>query len=165
MTTGLADFFKYNRWANLTLLDLCAELSDEQLDATTPGTYGSIRDTLWHILSCEEGYVRHFTGTTPLPPLKEMAEFPGFAELRRRAERSGSELITIAEQRDLSETFWLDGGAYESPAIIVLIQAINHGVDHRSQIATILSLQGIEPPDLAGWGYNEAMLAERDKKR
>ena len=38
MTTGLPDFFKYNLWANLRLLDACIQLSDEQLDANMIGT-------------------------------------------------------------------------------------------------------------------------------
>ncbi|HZS76639.1 MAG TPA: DinB family protein [Ktedonobacteraceae bacterium] len=33
---------------------------------------------------------------------------------------------------------------------------INHGIDHRSQIDTLLSEQGIEPPGLNGWSYNDA---------
>jgi len=45
MTIGLPDFFKYNLWANLRLLDACAHLSDAQLDATTRGTFGSVRET------------------------------------------------------------------------------------------------------------------------
>jgi uncharacterized damage-inducible protein DinB len=157
MPTGLPDFFKYNLWANLRLLDACAQLSDAQLDATMKGVYGSVREILMHIFAAEEGYVSSFTGTTPAPPLKELTTFPGFDELRRRAERSGNELITIADQRNLSQLFHLDGGTYDAPAIIVLIQAINHAIDHRSQIATLLSQQGIELPDLDGWGYNDAM--------
>ncbi len=157
MTTGLSDFFQYNLWANLRLLDACEQLSNAQLDATMIGTFGSVREILMHLFGSEEGYVRSFTGTTPTPPLKELTTFAGFDELRRRAERSGKELITIAEQRNLSEIFYLDGGTYESPAIIVVIQAIDHGIDHRSQIATMLSQQGIEPPDLDAWAYNDAM--------
>ncbi|MGB8346195.1 MAG: DinB family protein [Ktedonobacteraceae bacterium] len=157
MTTGLPDFFKYNLWANLRLLDACAQLSDAQLDATTTGIFGSVRETLMHLFAAEEVYVRSFTGTTPIPSLKEFTTFAGFDELRRRAERSGKELITIAEQRDLSQIFYLDDGTYEAPAIIVVIQSINHGIDHRSQIATLLSQQDIEPPDLDGWSYNDAM--------
>jgi uncharacterized damage-inducible protein DinB len=156
MTTGLPDFYRYNLWANLRLLDACAQLSDAQLDATLGGTFGSIRETLMHIFSAEEGYVRHFTGTAPTPRLKEMSTFPGFDELRRRAELSGRTLITIAEQGDLDQIFYLDNGTYEVPAIIVLIQAINHAIDHRSQISTLLSQQGIEPPELDGWAYNDA---------
>ena len=156
MSTGLPDFFTYNLWANLRLLDACTQLSDAQLDATAKGTFGSVRDTLMHLFAAEEGYVRHFTGTSPTPPLKGMTTFPGFDELRRRAERSGKELITIAEQGDLNQIFHLDGGTYDAPAIVVLIQAINHAIDHRSQIATLLSQQDIEPPDLDGWSYNDA---------
>ena len=44
MTTGLPDFFKYNLWANLRLLDACEQLSDAQLNATTTGTFGSVRE-------------------------------------------------------------------------------------------------------------------------
>ena len=157
MSTGLSDFFKYNLWANLRLLDACAQLSDAQLDATMKGTFGSVRETLMHLLAAEEVYARHFTGTSPTPRLKELTTFPGFDELRRRAELSGNELITIAEQGDLSQIFHLDEGTYEAPAIIILIQAIDHGIDHRSQIATLLSQQGIEPPALDAWAYNDAM--------
>lgn len=157
MTTGLPDFFKYNLWANLRLLDACAHLSDEQLDATTKGVYGSVREILMHIFSSDEGYARHFTGTSLTPWLEETNPFPGFDELRRRAKSSGEALITIAEQEDLSRILYLDDGTYEAPAMIILIQAINHAVDHRSQISTLLSQQGIEPPDLDGWSYNDAM--------
>jgi hypothetical protein len=32
-------------------------------------------------------------------------------------------------------------------------QAVNHGVEHRTNITTILFQQGIQPPDLDGWEY------------
>ncbi len=159
MTTGLSDFFQYNLWANLRLLEACSHLSDAQLDATTKGTFGSVRETLMHLFSAEEGYARHFnfTGAAPTPPLKELTTFPGFDELRRRAERSGKELGAVAERADLSQILHLDGGTYDAPVIVVLIQAVNHGIDHRSQIATLLSHQDVMPPDLDGWAYNDAM--------
>ncbi len=160
MTTGLPDFFKYNLWANLRLLDACAQLSDAQLDATTKGTFGSVRETLMHLFAAEEGYVRALTGKIPTPPLADLTHFPDFDELRRRAKGSGEALITFAEQGEqgkLSQILHLDGGTYDAPVIVVLIQAINHAIDHRSQIATLLSQQDIEPPDLDGWSYNDAM--------
>ena len=159
MTIGLPDFFQYNLWANLRLLDACAQLSDAQLDATMAGTFGCVRETLMHMFASEEGYARHwqFTGAPPIPPLKELTTFPGFDELRRRAERSGKELLAVAEQGKLDQILSLDEGTYEAPVIVVLIQAINHGIDHRSQMATLLSQQNIEPPDLDGWSYNDAM--------
>jgi len=159
MTTGLPEFFKYNLWANLRLLDACAQLSDAQLDETMQGTFGSVRETLMHIFTSEEGYARHFnfTGPTPTPWLQDFTEFPGFAELRQRAERSGKELIAIAEQGDLDKILHLDGGTYDASVIIVLIQAMDHASDHRSQIATLLSQQNITLPGLDSWAYNDAI--------
>jgi len=65
--------------------------------------------------------------------------------------------FTVAEQGELNQIFHLDGGTYDAPVIVVLIQAVNHAIDHRSQIATLLSQQDIEPPDLDGWSYNDVM--------
>jgi len=157
MTPGLRGFFEYNLWANLRLLDTCASLSDAQLDETMSGTFGSIRETLLHIFSSEEGYARSVTGTAPIPRLEELTAFPGFDELRQRAEQSGNRLITASEQAKMDKILYLDEGTYPAPVIIVMIQAINHGVDHRSQIATLLSQQGIEPPELDSWAYNDTM--------
>ena len=159
MTTGLADFFKYTLWANLRLLDACAHLSDAQLDATTRGMFGSVRQTLIHIFAGEEGYVQRFTGTLPTPRLQELTTFPGFDELRRRAKMSGEALIAIAEQWEPSQVLHLayQGQSDEVPAIFVLIQAVNHAVDHRSQVATQLGQQDVTPPELDGWAYYGAM--------
>ncbi len=37
-----------------------------------------------------------------------------------------------------------------------LAQVIHHGTDHRSQVCTILSTLGIEPPEIDVWAYGEA---------
>ena len=84
MIAGLPDLYRFNLWANLRLLDVCAELSDAQLDATTNGTFGSVRETLKHMLASEEGYARTLTGKSPTPRLEDLTQFPDFDELRRR---------------------------------------------------------------------------------
>lgn len=157
MSTGLSDFFKHNLWANLCLLDACSHLTNEQLDATIVGVYGSIRETLMHLFIAEEGYASRFsfTGAAPTPPLKEFTTFAGFDVLRQRAERSGKELEAIAEQADLTQVLHLDNGTYDAEVIIVIMQAINHGVDHRSQISTILTQIGLSPISLDAWDYND----------
>ena len=52
----LTTIFKHHLWANQTLFKVCAGLTDEQLDATVKGTYGTIRNTLEHIALAERGY-------------------------------------------------------------------------------------------------------------
>ena len=155
MNKALADFFKHNLWANLSLLAACANLLDAQLDAPTKGTFGSIRETLMHIFAAEEGYVQRFTGQRPAPALHERDPFPGFDQLRQRARKTGEALIAIAEQWEPSQILHLSyqGQSNDVPAIFVLIQAVNHATDHRSQVATLLSQQDITPPELDGWTY------------
>ena len=163
--TGLVDYFRYNLWANRRLLDACARLSDAQLDApAATGSFGSVRETLLHLFTAEEGYARHyrFTGQAPTPRLADLSTFPGVDELRQRAHNSGEELIAVAQRGDLGRILSLDAGTYEAPVIIVLIQALTHGSDHRSQIATLLSQQGVALPDLDGWAYNDALHAQLD---
>ncbi len=167
MSAGLADFYRYNLWANQSLLDECERLTDAQLDASAIGVYGSVRAILMHLFSSEEGYAGRVGGQAPGPRLMESDAFPGFDELRRRATQSGQALIAFAEKAtevDLTRILHLDEGTYDAPVYIVLIQAINHAIDHRSQIATVLSQQGIELPDLAAWGYNDAVVTPQNPR-
>jgi uncharacterized damage-inducible protein DinB len=167
MSAGLADFFRYNLWANQALLDFCERLTDAQLDATAAGVYGSVREILIHTFDSEEVYAARVGGQLPTSRLASLPSFPGFNELRRRAEQSGQALIAFAEtatEADLTRILHLDDETYDAPVYINLIQAINHGIDHRSQIATVLSQQGVELPDLAAWGYNDAVVTPGNPK-
>lgn len=158
MNAGWADFYRHNLWANLHLLDACAQLTDEQLDASAPGTYGRIRDTLVHLFRAEASYLAQLTQR---PPERRLSpdEFPGVEALREHARRSGEGLIAVATTVDpahiLQGTY--QGEPYEMPVIVPLMQAIHHAADHRSQIATALSQLGIEPPNLSVWAYDEEL--------
>ena len=39
------------------------------------------------------------------------------------------------------------------PGSLILIQAVNHGTEHRCQVSAILTQLGIEPPEMDGWTY------------
>lgn len=155
MTPLLRPFFQYHGWATLRILDACTPLSDAHLDTSVPGTFGSVRATLVHIIAAEEGYVRLFSGQHLTPPLREDAPFPGFPELRQRAQRCGESLLTIVAHFNPDQRFHLsdEGQVYEVPAILVLIQAINHAAEHHAQIATILSQHRIVLPELNSWAF------------
>src|SRR5260221_4226363 len=53
----IADAFGHHGWANVRLIDACSALSAEQLATSVPGTYGSIVDTLRHIVGADAGYL------------------------------------------------------------------------------------------------------------
>ena len=154
MASILVKLFEHNRWANLRAAEVCAGLTDAQLDATVPGTAGSVRETLMHIARAEQSYVRRLSGRQPT--YGERDGWPGAEQLRRALDESGRALIDLAECADPDEilTGERQGRRSPLPAATVYVQAINHATEHRSQIATILTQLGVEPPDFSGWAWN-----------
>lgn len=152
----LTVLFHHNTWANLKLLEFCEALSDEQLDTSVPGTFGSIRDTLLHIVGAEVSYVHRVNGRLPAePPSRD--RFPGFAVLKESARWTREELLQLAVSAradTIVEERWPEHKVVEQyPLASLILQAINHSTEHRTQVSTILTQLGLEPPDMSGWQY------------
>ena len=155
MGSILTEMFEHNRWANLRAVEACAGLTDAQLDATVHGTAGSVRTTLMHIAGAEQRYLMRLSGRQPT--FGERDGWPGIAPLRQTLDASGQALIDLAERADPDEVLTGDyqGQPYALPVAVIYVQAINHATEHRSQIATILTQQGAEPPDFSGWAWSD----------
>ena len=153
MTPILVRLFEHNRWANLRAVGACAGLTDANLDATVPGTAGSVRKTLMHIAAAEQHYVSRLSGRRPTYGRDD--GWPGAYGLGRALEESGRALIDLAGRADPDDVLREEyqGRPVALPAATVYVQAINHATEHRSQIATILTQQGVEPPDFSGWAW------------
>lgn len=152
----LVEAFRYNKWANLHILDVCERLSEEQMQLTTPGTYGTVGATLMHLLAAEQRYLRRLTGNEP--QLNERDTFPGVPSLRALAERSGDQLIEVSGRLvggKMTETEYGDR-RQKIDLGVVLIQAMHHGNDHRTHICTIFGTHGIDYGDMDVWSYGEA---------
>jgi uncharacterized damage-inducible protein DinB len=154
-TSVLTRLFEHNVWANLKLLDACEQLSDEQLDATAVGGFGSIRDTLQHIVGAEVSYVVRVNGKTPPAP-NPWPQFPGFDLLKRTARWTSDELLQLAlstRNEDIVRQRTREGETEEYTLASLIVQAINHSTEHRTQISTIITQLGLEPPDMSGWNF------------
>jgi len=159
MRSALDELFWHNLWANLRLLQACAALSDEQMAASAPGTYGSVCDTLVHIAAAEARYVAVLAGQDPQQSGEEIAwesePFPGVEDLRERVRRSSEALVVFVQGYDPEQVLRGDfrGQTYEMSVSVPLLQAINHATEHRAHVMTVLSQCGVEPPVLDGWTY------------
>jgi uncharacterized damage-inducible protein DinB len=58
----LEDAFAHHVWATLLLVGSCLALSPEQLGTAVPGTYGSILDTVRHLVGSDSWYLFDITG-------------------------------------------------------------------------------------------------------
>ena len=122
-----------------------------------PGAYGTIRDTLEHIVTGEEYYISLLTGSRPQPPFK-WDERPGLDEIAPYAAQVGQALVDMAQHITPTDqvTEEGDGKQFRYQALAVFIQIIDHGIEHRTNITTVLN-QGLQaPPNVDGWAYLEA---------
>jgi uncharacterized damage-inducible protein DinB len=163
----LTALFGHNAWANLKLLDFCAGLSDEQLDSTAIGGYGSIRDTLRHIVGAEVSYVERVNGRLPAqPPSPDQPVGP--AALKDAVRWASDELLALAlsARKDSRVRQRPPRQLIEYPLASLIAQAIGHATEHRAQISAIITQLGLEPPDMSGWAYMEEMgeLQEYDEE-
>jgi uncharacterized damage-inducible protein DinB len=159
----LADAFGHHVWATLRLLDACIPLSPAQLETTVPGTYGSILETMRHLVGADASYLFVLTGGR----VSEIEEADmDLAELRAAMADNGPAWAALVGH-DLDPDAVVvrhrdDGTDGLAPMGIRLAQAIHHGTDHRSQICTALTTLGIEPPPIDVWDYaaHDGRLAE-----
>ena len=149
---GVDDFFKFHQWANARLLDFCAALGDAVLDGEMPGSYGTIRSTLTHIFATQNEFLGAVAGAPPASLFNGMP-FPGFDELRNVASKTDALFLAAAEERDPAEMIKSErqGRTFEFNIMVPLIQAVNHGIEHRTEIQSMLSRQDITAPRLDGW--------------
>jgi uncharacterized damage-inducible protein DinB len=160
-TDTLTTLFSHHLWANLLILERCAELTSDQLDAAISGAFGSIRDTLQHIVTSEQSYFSRISTGLPrrrpedAPPLT-------LADMVESVRMTGAGFIEWAPKVQADDTVQVDweGTPRAVPKTIILAQAINHATEHRAQIMAILTQLGIQPPDLDSWSYFEARTKE-----
>ena len=150
----LTTLFSHNLWANLRLFERCAELTSEQLDATISGAFGSVHDTLQHIVTAEQSYFSRISAGQPRRR-PEGAPSLTIKEMMEWVRTTGLGLMEWAPKVQADNTVQLDweGTPREVPKTIILTQVINHATEHRAQIMAILTQLGIEPPDLQSWQY------------
>ena len=165
MNEGLREPLRHNAWATGRLLDFCRDLGDEQLASTTPGAYGSILETLRHTVTGEGIYRAVLTGAFPDWDWRP-DESPGLDALELRATDNARFWEAFLEQPfDPDRTCVQRGpqGVREASAGVVLTQVIEHACEHRSQVCSIITVLGLEPPDLQAWAYAYAVGLARDR--
>jgi uncharacterized damage-inducible protein DinB len=153
----LTDAFGHHVWATQRVIDACLALDPKQLETSVPGTYGSIIDTMRHLVASDCGYLFALTGGRTT----EIDEDAGIDldVLRITMEGNGREWLALVAGDIDAEVDVIrhrdDGTDSHAPAGVRFAQALHHGTDHRSQICTALTTLGIEPPEIDVWDFAE----------
>ena len=145
---------RYNRIANETLYEKCAELHDAEYRRQRPGSFGSIHALLNHTLLADRIWMSRFQGGGQTTPPLNTVLHEDFASLRS---------ARVQEDKDMEEFF----GSLDEPSadrtiaytnskgrhcvdsmILGVLHMFNHQTHHRGQIHVMLSQAGVQPPSL-----------------
>src|SRR2546426_11807934 len=109
----LSDAFAHHVWATLRLVDACLVLSPEQLGTAVPGTYGSILETMRHLVGADASYLFVMSrGSSPiidedhmnLAELREATEAHGVAWAQLLSQEPDPDEVLTRHRDDGSET-------------------------------------------------------------
>ena len=149
----IQELFAYSRWANRKLFTVIDQLPDDAFIREVAGAYGSIRNTLVHIMSTEAGWLERCGGPRRGPRLVA-GDFARLEDVVERWERVESDLdhfLRSLQDADLNRMATYPGaeGATRSMPIGELLHhAANHAVHHRAQISLLLREMGHAPGNI-----------------
>lgn len=158
MTSSIVrDAFDHPVWASNQILDACAGLTAEELETIVPGTYGSILQTLRHLVGGDRGYLSLLTDGRVTEIDEDAMDVAALSDAMGAVEAGWRSLLESEPDEDAEVIRARDDGSKSfAPMSVRLVQAVNHGTDHRSQVATALTNLGIQPPDIDVWAWADS---------
>jgi uncharacterized damage-inducible protein DinB len=145
--------YEYNRWANAQILNAASKATLEQYLAPASFPHGGLRGTLTHLMFAEWIWRRRLEGASPTSQFKP-EDFPTVESLHRRWQTeetewanyissvSDDQLHAILKYRSLNGEF------KENILWQAIMHVVNHGTQHRSEAAALLTDMGHSPGDI-----------------
>lgn len=146
--------FAYNRWVNSKILELSMSLPNSALDEATNHSHNTLRELLFHIVRAEwiwRNLVEHADIAAHPPQLRDfhsLALVISFWEIENenirifldsQNDQSLNEIVTIKNPR---------GGEEHLSRGQMLMHLLLHSMQHRSEVAAILTAHGHSPGDI-----------------
>jgi uncharacterized damage-inducible protein DinB len=152
-THDILTLYKYNQWSNTRILNAAARVTPEEFLAPAPFPHGGLRGTLVHTLSAEWIWRSRWQGSSPTR-LLQAVDFPDFASLRQRWHHEETQLMAFVESltdEQLDKVFHYNntsGKPFEQVLWHALAHVVNHGTQHRTEAAAMLTGFGHSPGDI-----------------
>lgn len=145
--------FEYNYWASAKILAAAAKVTEEQFLAPGEYPFGGLRGTLVHIIDAEYGWRSLFEENKFGEEIKP-EEFPDLASLTERFHMEEEAMRAYLnglsdEDMESHKKYTADNGAQRDRILWhCLYHVVNHGTQHRSEAAALLTSFNASPGDL-----------------
>ena len=145
--------FDYNYWANQLMLTTAAHLTPEQFAQPTAFPWGSLQDTLIHVMDTEYSWREVCQNGLIAPELTESEPFDtleSIASYWKKEEQNMWSYINSLQDEDMDSIirYEVSAGMRERVLWHCLVHVVNHGTQHRSECAQMLTEFGHSPGDI-----------------
>lgn len=147
-------FAAYNSWANGLLYDAASTLTPQELQADKGAFFGSLLNTLNHILVADRVWLHRLTGEGMLPTALDQVLYGDFEGLRDARIAEDARLAAYVEaltEDELGESFIYSPigktDRITQKRSVTLAHVFNHQTHHRGQAHSTLTALG--KPSLA----------------
>mgnify|MGYP003383129970 CR=1 FL=1 len=148
-------FFLYNYhcWANKRILHAAAALDDADFLAARSLVWGSVHRTLVHACGAEWLWRQRMLGHAPTA-LPTESDLPDLATIRARFEQEEAGmrayLGSLTDEQLSSQISYRTTKGVEYRALLweLLFHVVNHGTQHRAEVAQALTDLGHSPGDI-----------------
>jgi uncharacterized damage-inducible protein DinB len=147
----LIDLYRHNAWANKRVFALAQDVEPSLLDADAPGTRDTVKGTLAHLARVEYLYLTMIQGKA-----RASVESPedyaahDLAWMCRHLQEIAEGFVRVIETATPDVLARRLDIAVKVPVTARdgLLQVLTHSSQHRSQVLSWLSAQGVPTPDL-----------------
>ena len=152
---NIALMARFNAWVNNRVYGCIAGLSDTDYRKHRKAYFGSIHNTLNHLLVVDRAWTSRIKGTDHGIASLDQILYDDFDSLRAARAAEDAALIELVDglsdeqlQRPVSYRFMAGDGSHTNRCDHILITLFNHQTHHRGQIHAMLTQQDVDPPPL-----------------
>jgi uncharacterized damage-inducible protein DinB len=143
--------FGFTNWANDRVVEGAKQLTSEQLTAPLRPGFLSSLELLVHIMAAEWVWLSRWQGASP-QKLLSVEDIPTLEALQQAWTPLRAEMLnfvtTIDDPNAIVEYPNTQGIEFRRTLWPLVLHVVNHGTEHRSQVALYLAMHGIDVGNL-----------------
>ena len=148
---GLLALHQFNAQANRVVLDVAAQLDEEQFTRDFSPSHGTIRRMLIHMLGSEAFFLGVVQGAVPdMAAIEALDSLPAIRAHWEQVLTSAEQFIAGQDEAALQSTVQIRFGEHTLDMTVwqVLLQTFNHAAHHRGELSILLTELGYPLPTI-----------------